>query len=136
MSALQLHKIKSVANADICLEEGCNRSGRYELFLLGHPSRSSYIGFRRSDRLCQKHAKEWEETFNELTGASELQQVEAAVLRLKEPVPARTEAVFELRAFGFSKTDIARAMQGVGEGLGAEEVLERVFGDEREAVAA
>jgi len=139
MSALQFLKIGNSFSGDRCLEEGCGRSGRYAVVINDLPIPSaSKLAFYPNARICLSHKRAWEKLWADLSGANELKEVEAAVRDLKAPAPTRTEAIFRLREAGFSKDDIARALQGVGEGLEVEEILERVCGcgDERVAVAA
>jgi len=137
MSALRFHKVDNSSGFDICLEDGCNRSGRFAILLADHPVlTTSKLSFHRSAHICEKHRREWLKAWAELSGAKELEEVEAAIGDLKEPVPKRTEAIFALRALGFSRDDIARAMKGVGEGLDVEQILSGLCGDERVGVAA
>lgn len=80
----------------------------------------------RFDWLCDPCAKRFRKEWDELSGAKELREVEAAIRQLKEPVPKRTEAIFALRELGFSRDDIAKVMRGIADGLSPEQVLEVV----------
>lgn len=127
MSALRFRKVDNSAGFDICLEESCNRSGRFAILLAGYPVFTpSRLTLHPHAHICEKHRREWVKAWADLSGSKELGEVEAQILNLKEPVPTRTEAIFALRALGFSRDDIARAMKGAGEGLSPEQILELV----------
>jgi len=137
LSALRFHKVDNSSGYDICLEDGCNRSGRFSILMADLPVlTAAKLSFHPSAHICEKHRREWVKAWAELSGAKELKEVETAILDLKESIPKRTEAIFALRALGLSRDDIALAMKGVGDGLEVEQILLGLCRDGVGAVAA
>lgn len=131
MSALQFQKVKHSAFADTCCAEGCNRSGRYAVYVIGMPLPSfSPLAFHPTGRMCLKHRREWTKTWDEFSGAKELGEVEAAIGELTQPLPVRTKAVFALRELGLSKDEVVRAMKLAGDRVPVEQILEELCGGE------
>jgi hypothetical protein len=136
VTALQFHRPSTSGYTGQCIIDGCKRNGRQRMLICGQPLRTtSTISLSRFEWVCDPCAKKWRKLWAELNGSEELRQVEAAIRALKQPVPKRTEAIFALRRFGFSRDGIARAMKGVGDGLKVEQILEG-FSADPEAVAA
>jgi hypothetical protein len=137
MSALQLRKVKqSSLETDSCLEEGCNRKGRYALAFAGHPVLSASPMTRgRQTMLCPKHRLEWLRIWSELSGEAWAGEAAASVEALASSTTQRTEAIFHLRGLGFSPAAVKDAAAQAKQGDSTEQILD-ALSDTKEPIAA
>lgn len=134
MSALALHKVRagSFGSHDACIQPACNRKGRYMVQIAGYPLPPESLAEHHAGRLCEKHGREWKRAWAELSGATELQEAEAAITALRGSKSERAEAIFALRDLGCSSEDVARALARAGNGHSVEQILEALAGDAQE----
>lgn len=127
VGALRLRRVSKghAGEADACLEDGCNRKGRYSVMISGYlVDADSPLAVSPYGLLCKPCAESWSSLWESLSGHKHWELTVQAVGNLAGSVPERVDAVDALNQLGYPREAIVQAVKATAERRSLEEVLE------------